>query len=307
MDKKIMAIVNPASAGGKTAELWPKKSRVFKREFKYFKEVYTETAGEAVEIARKAVSLNYDYLMAVGGDGTVNEIVNGMLAADLADNLKTKLIISAHGTGSDLSRVLSLPKKTEALIKRIKKNQSREVNLVKSSYLNHQGEKISRYFINIADCGMGAEVAKKLNASKKTIDGSLSYLFKLFQTLFSYQNKFVRVEADQNLIYEGLLNSVVIANGNYFGGGINIAPEADLFSEKINLVLLKDFSKTAIIYNLIKAYQGKHLSHPLVESHFVKEIKVSSDREVQLEMDGETVGTVDAEFKISAKKISLLI
>jgi diacylglycerol kinase family enzyme len=193
------------------------------------------------------------------------------------------------------------------VIKRIKKNQSREVNLIKSSYLNHQGEETSRYFINIADCGMGAEVAKKLNASKKNIDGSLSYLFKLFQTLFSYQNKFVRVEADQKLIYEGLLNSVVIANGNYFGGGINIAPEADLFSENINLILLKDFSKAAIIDNLIKAYQGKHLSHPLVESHFVNEIKISSDREVQLEMDGETVGTIDAEFKISAKKISLLV
>lgn len=307
MDKKIMAVVNPVSAGGKTAKIWPKKSKIFKREFKYFKEVYTETAGEAVEIASKAVSLNYDYLVAVGGDGTVNEIVNGMLAADLNNNLKTKLIISSHGTGSDLNRVLLLPEETEALIKRIKNDQSREVHLIKAKFINHQGEKTSRYFINIADCGMGAEVAKKLNDSKKTIDGSLSYLFKIFQTLFSYQNKFVRVEADQKILYEGFLNSVVIANGNYFGGGINIAPEADLFAEKINLVLLKDFSKSAIIYNLIKAYQGRHLSHLLVESHFVNEIKVSSDREVQLEMDGESVGIIDAEFKLSPQKVALLV
>jgi YegS/Rv2252/BmrU family lipid kinase len=307
MNKKIMAIVNPASAGGKTAEIWPTQSSIFKHAFKNFKEVYSDSAGAAVEIAQKAVSLNYDYIMAVGGDGTVNEIVNGMLAERSDNNSSTKLIISAHGTGSDLSRALSLPDEPGAVVERIKRGQSRDVHLIKAKFFDHQGKKTDRYFINIADCGMGAEVAKKLNQSKKTIDGSLSYLVKIFQTLFSYQNKYLKVETDQKILYQGALNSVIIANGNYFGGGINIAPEADLFDDKINLILLKDFSKPAIIYNLVKAYQGSHLSHPLVESHFVKEIKINSEEVVELEMDGESVGIIDAEFKISSKKIALLI
>ncbi|TDO78284.1 YegS/Rv2252/BmrU family lipid kinase [Halanaerobium saccharolyticum] len=306
MDKKIIAVVNPAAAGGKAVKIWPKKNEYFKQEFSNFEEIYTREPGEAVKFAQKAVEENYDYIMSVGGDGTVNEIINGILSAEKKE-LRTKLIIYPLGTGSDLSRTLNLPTNIEDFIDLVKQEKSRSVRVVEADFFNYQQQKTKRYFLNIADCGMGAEVAKKLNESKKTIDGSLSYLIKIFQTLFNYQNKEVKVEADNKLLYQGKIRSVIIAQGNYFGGGIKIAPEAGLFSDKLNLVLLKDFSKLGIILNLIKAYKGKHLSHSLVESHQVEKIKISSQERVELELDGESVGICDSSFKISEKEIEILI
>ncbi|MFP4371945.1 MAG: diacylglycerol/lipid kinase family protein [Halanaerobium sp.] len=304
MDKKIKAVVNPAAAGGKTAKIWAKKSKYFKNEFSSFTEVYTKEPGDAVKIAKKAAG-KYDYIMAVGGDGTINEIINGIFSV----NKKTavKLIIYPLGTGSDLSRSLELPEAVEDFIQLIKRGKSRKIKAVEVNFLNQQKKRQQRYFLNIADCGMGAEVAKKLNQSKKTIDGRLSYLIKIFQTLFQYKNKEVIVEADNKLLYQGKINTAVIAHGNYFGGGIKIAPEADLAADKLNLVLLKDFSKPGIIFNLIKGYRGNHLSHPQVDSYSAEKIIITSPERVELEADGESIGICRAEFEISEKEISILI
>lgn len=305
MDKKILAVINPAAGGGKTLKIWPKKSELFKQAFRNFREKYTNQPGDAVEIAKKAVKENYDYIIAVGGDGTVNEIINGMLKAS-SNFVKTKLLIYPLGTGSDLSRVLNLPDQDTGFLELIYKGKSRNISAVEAKFINHNLKKEKRYFINISDCGMGAEVAKKLNKSQKKPTGSLSYLIKIFQTLINYQNKKVKIEADNELIYQGKINTVIIAHGNYFGGGIKIAPEADLYSEKLNLVLLKNFSKLGIILNLIKGYKGNHLSHSLVETYFAEEITISSEEKVEMELDGESVGICDASFKISKKKIPIL-
>ena len=111
----------------------------------------------------------------------------------------------------------------------------------------------------------------------------------------------MKIEADHKLLYQGKINSAIVAHGNYFGGGIRIAPEADLFADKLNLILLKDFSKMGIILNLIKGYRGNHLNHPLVESHLAENIKITSPEQVEVEIDGESVGRTEAEFKISQK------
>lgn len=305
MKKKIRVIVNPAAAGGRAADVWAKKNKYFKREYSSFDQIYTKKPKDALRFARKAAEENYDYIMSVGGDGTVNEVINGILAADNEDK-QTKLIIYPLGTGSDLSRTLGLPTDTQEFINLVKREESRKIRVVEAEFSNHQQQREKRYFINIADCGMGAEVAKKLNESKKTIAGSVNYLLKIFQTLFEYQNQEVKVIADGNLIYQGKLNSAIIAHGNYFGGGIKIAPEADIFSNNLNLVLLKDFSKLGIILNLIKGYKGNHLAHPLVASYQVKRVKITAIGTVELELDGESVGSSRAEFKISDKTISVI-
>lgn len=205
MDKKILAIINPASAGGRTAKLWPGQRKYFQQELSSLEEIYTQKAGEAVKIARRAVEQNYDYLLAVGGDGTVNEIANGMLKTE-QKRLKTKLIIYAQGTGSDLSRSLKLPTDIQKLTALIKRGKSKNIKLIKAEFNSRSGERKNRYFLNIADCGMGAEVAKNLNQSRKIIDGSLSYLLSIFKTLFTYRNKPVEIKIDGKLIYSGKLN-----------------------------------------------------------------------------------------------------
>lgn len=324
LNKKIMIIINPVSAGSKTAKIWSRKRNLFKRELQNFTEKHTEKPGDAIILAKKAVENNYDYIVAVGGDGTVNEIINGMLLAventaiDKINYLKkeniiiprTKLVIFVQGTGSDLSRSLGLPNDSESLLRLIKKEKTKDIKVLNAEYnLNGKKDKKSteRYFINIADCGMGAAVAKELNNSKKIFSGSLNYFFKIFKTLFKYQNKKVKITADDNIIYQGEINSAVVANGNYFGGGIEIAPEANLFNGKMNLVLLKNFSKASIIFNLIKAYQGKHLSHKLVESNFFEKIRIETKENIDLELDGESVESNNIVFQTTNKAISILV
>jgi YegS/Rv2252/BmrU family lipid kinase len=306
MNKKIMAVINPVSAGGKTAAVWPNMSKHFKKEINNLTEKYTKEPGDAVRIAREAVELNYDYLLAVGGDGTVNEIINGMLMVK-AQNINTKLIIYAQGTGSDLNRSLRLPNKIDKFISLIKRERIKKIRVVEAQFLNLEKQKEKRYFFNVADCGMGAEVAKKLNKNKKITSGSLNYILRIFQVLFNYQNKEVKIEADNKLIYQGKINTAVIAHGNYFGGGIKVAPEADLYSDKLNLILLKNFSRLGIVLNLIKGYKGKHLSHPLVDSYQAKKITIMTKESVELELDGESVGSCGASFKISDREISVLV
>lgn len=306
MNKKITIIINPAAAGGKTAAVWAKKRKYFQAAFANSKEIYTQKPDHAVKIAKRAVELDTDYIMAVGGDGTVNEVINGMLKAE-TKKLTTKIIIYPQGTGSDLNRSLKLPRKTTEFIKMIKRAESKKIRVVEAKYMRQNNKKEKRYFLNAADCGMGAEVAKKLNESQKVNFGSLSYLLRIFQVLFNYKNKYCKIKADNKLIYAGKINTVIAARGNYFGGGIKIAPEADIFSDKLNLLLLKDFSKIGIILNLIKAYKGNHLSHSLVDSYLCSELKISSQEKAELELDGESVGTTDVNFKISEQEISVVL
>jgi diacylglycerol kinase family enzyme len=145
MDKKILAVVNPTAGAGKTLKIWPKKSKLFKQEFSNFREKYTNQPGDAVEIAKKAVEENYDYIIAVGGDGTVNEIINGMLKVS-TNFVKTKLLIYPLGTGSDLSRVLNLPDQDKGFLELIYRGKSRNISAVEAKFINHE-KKEKRYFI----------------------------------------------------------------------------------------------------------------------------------------------------------------
>lgn len=245
--------------------------------------------------------------MAVGGDGTVNEVINGLIENDKLLNPDLNLIVFSQGTGSDLIRSLNISSKVEELVNIIKRNRSRKIDLIKVGYINNENDNKHRYFINAADCGLGAEVAARVNKSNKLSDGSLTYLTAVFSALFKYSNRNVQIKADGKMIYDGQLNTAVIANGKYFGGGIKVAPEAELNSGKMNVVLLKDFSRIGIILNLIKGYRGSHLKHPKVESFTAKKLEIYSEPKMNLEVDGENIAETPVYFSILKDKLSVMV
>ena len=304
--KKILAIINPVSAGSKTEKIWPKYKEIFLNADINLDEVFTTHPEHAVQIAQEAAKNSYNYVMAVGGDGTVNEIINGLIIADGLNNIGTKLIIFAQGTGSDLIRSLDISSDINDVIEIIERKKVKYLDVVKAEYLSHSGEEKSRYFINVGDCGLGAEVVYRVNKSKKIIGGSFSYLLAVFTTLIKFKNKSAELIVDGKKAFTGNLSNVIIANGKYFGGGIKVAPQAELDNGKLNIILLKDFKKLAIAYNLFKAYDGKHLDHPLVESLTAKTIKISSEEKIALEIDGETIGTSPVSFSVFKQKIPIL-
>ena len=305
--EKILAIVNPVSNNGKTEDNWPKYSKIFINSGLKIEERFSKYPLHASKIAREAVKNGYSYIMVVGGDGTVNEVVNGLIDNDKLYSKEIKLIIFSQGTGSDLIRSLDLSSKPEKIVELIKRRQIKNIDIIKADYIDHSGRQSSRYFINAADCGLGAEVAARVNRSKKLLDGSISYFFAVFSALYKYNNKNVIIKADGNKIYEGLINTAVAANGKYFGGGIKVAPEAELESGKINFVLLKDFSKFGIAVNLVKGYKGSHLNHPLVESLNAQNISIYTDDIINLEVDGENIGRAPLTFSIIKEKLPVLV
>jgi len=304
---KIFAVVNPVSNGGKTASNWPKFFDYFTGFGLRIEYKYTEYRGHAEKIAADALKNNYKYIMVVGGDGTVNEVVNAVYKDDKLINNDFKLIVFAQGTGSDLIRSLNISNKPEEMIKIIKRKNTMRIDLLKVDFLDYSGLQKSRYFVNASDCGFGAEAAARVNSSGTFFDGKLTYLKAVFLSLINYSNKHAAVIVDGEKFYSGLLNTAVAANGKYFGGGIKIAPNSDLRSGSIEFLLLKNFSRSELIFNLIKAYRGTHLSHPKVESFSAEKIEIISEEKMNLEVDGENIGTTPAVFSILKSKLPVLI
>jgi YegS/Rv2252/BmrU family lipid kinase len=307
MDKKIYAIINPTSNSGKTKKIWSASLQKLKNSFPDLSYRLSGYSGQAMEIAAAAVKSGYNYILAVGGDGTINEVANGILKvkSDLVLH-PVKLIIFPQGTGSDLSRSLELKSGLNYLIERIKKNKVQAIKTVKAQFKTASRVE-TRYFVNIADCGMGAAVAKQLNQNSDFLKGRFAYLIAILQILFKYKNKLVTIKADGEIVYQGKLNTAVVASGKYFGGGIKIAPQANLSRADLNLVLLKNISSWQAIFNLIRAYRGSHLQHELVSSCFANNIEISSQIPLTVELDGEIVGCTKANFKLSSRKLLILV
>ena len=308
MTQGIMAIVNPVSANGKTGKNWPRYAKYFQDEGIEMEVSFTEYPGHATELARKAVAEGYRKIMSVGGDGTTNEVVNGLYKDGklLAEDIK--LIIFSQGTGCDFIRTFGIGKNIEDIVNIIREEKMKKVDICQVSYRNYAGDIESRLFLNVADTGIGAVTAKLVNESSKIYGGFLSYLIGVFRVLFTYNNKAMRITIDGREEYNQYLNSVIIANGKYFGGGVMIAPEAELENGELNIIILKNFSKPGIVFNLAKAYKGTHLSHPLVDSIKGKEISIEllEDGSAELELDGELVGELPASFRIVKDKLPVM-
>ncbi len=304
---KIYTIVNPAAAGGKTGKRWPDYKNIFFEEGFELDIVKTNYPGEATKIARKALTKGYKNIMAVGGDGTVNEVINGFFRGEKLINPQVRLIIFSRGSGSDYIKSLGLSGRIEDVIRIIKDGSRDYLDLGLIDYISHTGKKESRYFINVADAGIGGETVYNLREKPKKLGGFTSYLFAAVKTILHYKNKDIRVTVDNRQITNRKLNTVLVANGKYFAGGMKIAPEANIRDGKFDIVILGDLKKGETLFNLYKAYRGKHLAHPKVNILSGKEVILESEERVLLEIDGESVGKLPAKFTLLEKKLPVLI
>ena len=304
---KIFTVVNPVSANGRTGKKWSDIAAYLKNndiDFVFRKSEYPE---HAVAMVRKALKNGYKYIMSVGGDGTANEVVNGFFEKEHLINPKANLIIFSRGTGSDFIKSLGINNSKKEIINIIKNGRKKLIDIGKIEYFNNQNNKAQRYFINISDAGIGGETVARVEKGNKLFSGKLTYLFGALQTLAFYKNKHFEVMIDNKKVIKQKASSILIANGSHFAGGMKIAPKAKVDDGLFNLIVLGDLNKFEIITNLYKAYSGKHLAHPKVDSYQGKDIKINSKEEVFLNIDGEAAGKLPANFKLIPKKIGVMI
>ncbi len=303
----IYTIVNPMSSNGKTGKRWPKYRKKFKEAGLDLHIKETHYPGHAIDLTKIGLNKGYKTIMAVGGDGTVNEIVNGFFENGELIDKEAALLIFSQGTGSDYIKSLGLNKQIETVINVYNRYQKKWVDLGKIKYNDFDQKETERYFVNTADVGIGGETVEYVNRASKLMGGILTYLFGAVRTLIKYENKIMKLDVDQNEIRNSLTNSVMVSLGKYFAGGMPIAPEAEIDDGYFDILILGDFSKSETLLNLYRAYQGTHLDYPKIDYLKGKHVKIDSQERVLIDIDGESAGMLPAEFSIHQERFPVLV
>lgn len=309
---KAMFIINPTSGGGMGLRQWPDADAYLRgqRELPFsYRYAFTSEHGEAVQLAAQAVQDGYRLVIAVGGDGTINEVVNGLFRdGPPPDDLQMGVVQA--GRGSDFGRTVGVPSDMREALARLIDGRTQQIDIGKMSYpLQRHGQPMSeatRYFANIAGVGFDAEVALRADRSRQTmgkvLGGSIPYLSALFLSLVRYRNRRVIVEADgERLHISAPVYSVVVANCQYFGGGMRVAPNADPADGLFDVVIIGDFGKLELMHELPKLYEGSHLSLAKVQVVRARRVMVRSAESrgrLIAQVDGEVGGHTPLTFEI---------
>jgi YegS/Rv2252/BmrU family lipid kinase len=293
-------VVNPQSAGGKTERRWPELRATIQEAYGAFEERFTRAAGDATEMTREALRGGADLVVAVGGDGTINEVVNGFFDGETAVSPSASFGIVPAGTGGDFIKSLNIPRDTFAAAANLK-SPPRAIDVGRLHYITDGGAPAIRHFINIASFGIGGLVDRYANESSKALGGKVSFAIATLKAGAKYKNATVRVVLDGGTAKEGKIYNVAVANGRYFGGGMKVAPDAALDDGWFDVVTLGDFGFTDLVFRGLDIYSGKHLKNPKVTVHRARKIEatpIDGSADVLLDVDGEAPGRLPATFEL---------
>jgi diacylglycerol kinase (ATP) len=303
--KEWLVIVNPNAGNGKGKKDWETISALLKKEGLPFTVKFTEHKCHAIIFAIEGVSAGFRKIITVGGDGTLNEVVNGVFTNNICPTKDISLALIPVGTGNDWGRMFGIPLDYEKAVKIIRDNKLllHDVGLV--SYYNGT-EKKDRYFINIAGLGFESVVVRKTNFQKdKGHGGKLIYLYNLLTSLLSYNNTRAEIIIDGEKINADVF-SINVGNGRYCGGGMRQTPNALPDDGILDVTIINGMGKFEIVRNLKILYDGTILNHPKIDGFKCKNIKVSSDSIIYAEADGESLGHTPAEFSIIPASINIV-
>ncbi len=268
---------------------------------KYRIRIYdTRHQGHATELAKDVIESGATHVIAVGGDGTLNEVINGILESSQP---ATPLLYYPGGTANDWSKTMPAPANTYEILPRLGGNPA-PVNLGKIRY-NEHGTTLERFFVNIADLGMGADVVKIVNENSKWMGPNLTFMKAILQTFLKYRNKQASIELDGKVLRQKI-RALIIANGKYFGSGMCIAPEANPWDDSFQVVIIGDVNIIDYLRYLPLIKRGKRILHPGVNYYNARKIQVSSEENICIEADGEFLGTVPVTVDSGSYTIELL-
>jgi len=288
-------IVNPVAGNGRGARVWPQVQKVLEGEGVTHNAVFTEGPEHAVDLARQAVEEGIRLLVSVGGDGTIHEVVNGLVdEGSVAEGVVLGIV--SCGTGSDFARTVGLEIDPVAAARRLVQGSDRSVDLGEIRCMR-EGREILEYFPNAAGIGFDGEAAEWTNRMPKIIGGTVPYLMGLLLTLITYRNKPVKLVLDDRSL-ELKIVFVVAANGGYFGGGMHIAPDCEPDDGLFDVVVAGDVGKLDFLRTVPRVYNGTHLSHPKVDVYRSSTLRVESSERMLLQADGELVGEAPASFRL---------
>jgi diacylglycerol kinase (ATP) len=294
---RTLVIVNPASAGGRTLKRWPAFRAALKAAGVPHDVHHTTAPFDATAATRSALEVGYTRVVAAGGDGTLNEVVNGFFSpVGLALNHDAILGVLPSGTGGDFRRTAGLPTDPTQLAAILRANHVWRIDAGRVTY--DDPATAARQFINIADCGVGGEVVARVNRSGNKgggLRGTIVFLGISLKALTSFGGRPVRLTLDGDVI-EKEIENVVIANGRCFGGGMRIAPNAQLDDGVFDVVVLPALGRIRALAAMPSVYRGTHLRHPgvMVKRAATVRVEPLDDRPLLFDIEGEQIGKAPA-------------
>jgi len=287
-------IVNPIAGAGRTAKKWPQIKRLLKSIGLRFEQDLTEAPGHAIELAKAAAKKGYKLVVSVGGDGTINEVVNGLYAAGSMKDIVLGII--STGTGGDYIRTVGISNHHREACQCLMHPRKLTVDLGIVEYASN-GQMMKRLFVNIAGMGFDAEVVKATTQRFKILGAVPSYLLGLLSTLLLYKNKEVSLKVDGK-VENRKVCAIMTSNGKYGGGSMLVAPDADLTDGLLDVLIIDNLSKPDLLRSLPRIYRGTHLTHPKVSMNKVRKIDISSKQPMSIQADGELLGETPARFYV---------
>jgi diacylglycerol kinase (ATP) len=287
---KTAFIVNPVAGRGKARRVWEVVNRLREQRFPHSVFIETKYAGHAREIAETITDDQFSAVVSVGGDGTIHEILNGIMYKKIA------LGIIPAGSGNDLARTLEISHDFEVAFHSLSNHKSKVIDV---------GMVGNRYFINIGGVGFDGEVAAEVNGNMKYLRGTAAYIASVLKTLITFQPIDLRIRIDGAEI-KGKFYICAVANGKYYGGGMMLAPEANIEDGQFNVCVLEDPGKFDFIKTFPKVFKGLHVSHPKFKFYQGKEILIEGIKGLDVHADGEVFKLNSAQFTILPKSLEIL-
>ncbi|MGQ9619902.1 MAG: diacylglycerol/lipid kinase family protein [Bacteroidales bacterium] len=301
----LFVIVNPNAGNGKGRKDWERISSLFASAGISASACFTTCRGNAIELAIKGIGDGFRKIITVGGDGTLNEVLNGAYTQNICRPDEICLGFIPVGTGNDWGRMFGIPLVYEGAVEVIKNGKTMLHDVGVVNY--HLGEeKHTRYFINIAGVGFEAMVVKKSNRQKeKGKSNKAIYLYNLLSSLISYKNIEATITIEGKTVTNRIF-SINVGNGRYCGGGMRQTPDALPDDGFLDITVIREIGRLEIIKNLKILYDGTILSHPKVDGYRTKNLKVESETLLFIEADGESLGHTPAEFSIIPSGINII-
>jgi YegS/Rv2252/BmrU family lipid kinase len=292
MSEEAVFLVNPASGNGATGKRWPELAHRASLLGLSGETLLSERPGHLIELAGRAVDGGARLVVAVGGDGTLNEVVNGIAGRDV------ELATIPLGTGMDFVRTYGIPTKFDDAVRCALDGATRTIDAGRVSYRLWSGEAAERWFANVGSVGMSGAVAQRANGMSKVLGGKLTFFYALTRVFLEWENTEVTVGLDDGEERRGLMHDVVVANGAWHGGGMKLAPDALPDDGLFEVVLIGDVGKVDFLTTAPKIYKGRHVDHPKVEVVRSKRVEVDAAERLPIEVEGEQVGTTPAVFEV---------
>ncbi len=304
---KTFFVVNPNSANGATGKKWVELAARIARVLSDFGVEFTKGPMDAAAITRTALGAGYECVVAVGGDGTINEVTNGFFEGGRALNPAAALGVLPRGTGGDFRKTFEWDLDFDTAVERLKTPDTRPFDVGLLEFRDHQGATRTRYFANICSFGVSGLVDQEVNNTSKALGGKISFQLGALKGLLKYKDRTVRVSFDGQATEVIPVTTLAVANGKYFGGGMKVAPDADVSDGLFDVTIWSGYGVSDFVFKSGAIYKGTHTKWKGTRTLRCREVVAESEQEVLIDCDGEQPGKLPCKMTILPAAIRLKV